>query len=197
MARTYWLYGDLHFQHENMSSFLLDDGSIARPNPFTKEKFSGSEEHDEFLIEQWNSVVKSEGHTVYLLGDICINQKGLFKLNRLNGRKILVPGNHDIFPMKDYMPYFSDVRGYIVRNKIIYTHIPIHKDCMARFGCNVHAHTHNNVMKDIHGLPDRRYFCVSVEQCPGYKPISMDIIHAHRDKLKADGLIDEKAKGNA
>src|SRR5271154_4407428 len=114
MRRRYFSIADLHLQHEKMHKFTKADGiTVTRPNPLTKKPFESMEEHDEFIIEQWNKTVNQDGDTVYLLGDICINLKGLHKLGRLNGRKILVPGNHDIFHYKEYAKYVADIRGCI------------------------------------------------------------------------------------
>lgn len=61
--------------------------------------FRTVEQMDEFLIARWNEVVGKDD-LVYHLGDISYKQTILYDiLPRLNGRKILVCGNHD--------PYFK------------------------------------------------------------------------------------------
>jgi calcineurin-like phosphoesterase family protein len=105
-----------------------------------------------------------------------INRKYLATLGRLNGDKVLIRGNHDIFKLEDYTEYFRDVRGYHVMNGLILSHIPVHSDSLARFGCNVHGHLHANRVMKARGVDartgemlygkeiDPRYFNVSVEQ---------------------------------
>ena len=60
--------------------------------------FASIEEHDELLIEAWNSTVRP-GDTVYHLGDFSLSKDPAYlarTFRRLNGRrKVLVVGNHD------------------------------------------------------------------------------------------------------
>lgn len=184
MAREYFVISDLHLQHENIRSFADDKGNVIRVNPLTGKPFESVDHHDDYIISAWNSVVKPK-NTVYVLGDVLINAKGYIKFTLLNGRKILVPGNHDIFHVDRYREHFSDVRGCIVKNNVIFTHIPVHKDCMNRFLLNVHGHTHANVMK-INNIPDKQYYNVSVERLPLYQPIHIDVIYAARDKVQKE-----------
>lgn len=134
---------------------------------------------DEEMIELFNQTVKSQDK-VYFLGDCAMRPKHLEKIGRLNGNKVLIKGNHDIFKLKDYIPYFRDIRSYHVLNGLILSHIPIHTDSIARFGCNIHGHLHGNqVMKKVgvwpfkKKVPDPRYLCVCVEHTD-FKPISFD-----------------------
>ena len=163
MSNTF-LISDTHFSHKNICTFTNYDGSKLRP-------FETAEEMDELMIENWNKTVRPIDK-VYHLGDVAINRVGLKVLERLNGKKVLIKGNHDIFPLKDYLPHFYDIRAYHILDKMILSHIPIHSDSRGRFGANIHGHTHsNNVMKD--GAKDPFYFCVCVEQI-NYTPISLE-----------------------
>lgn len=76
---------DTHFGHSNIIKFEAEN----RP-------FSSTEEMDEVLIERWNAVVRPRD-IVYHLGDAIMGdfKAGVEKMKRLNGQKILVPGNHD------------------------------------------------------------------------------------------------------
>lgn len=126
---------------------------------------------DKALIDNWNSVV-NEGDRVYVLGDVAINRRCLSTLGSLKGRLVLVKGNHDIFKLKDYLPYFDDIRAYVVGNthkgfRYILSHIPIHPNSLARFNKNIHGHLHSNT------LNDPRYICVSVEQT-NYFPVDLN-----------------------
>ena len=162
MSKT-WLIADPHFGHAGVCKFLRDDGSKLRP-------WDNPEEMDEALVHNWNSVVQPKDR-VYVLGDVVINRKALKTLDRLVGRKVLIKGNHDIFRLKDYTPYFEDIRAYVVHKdpdiagvKLILSHIPIHPDSLGRYGRNIHGHLHYRT------VGDPRYICVSVEHI-NYTPI--------------------------
>ena len=81
-----------------MSTFLVADThfSHTRAIELCGRPFLSVGEMDEALIRNWNSVVGPDD-TVYHLGDCCMGQlaDSLPILNRLNGRKLLVLGNHD------------------------------------------------------------------------------------------------------
>jgi calcineurin-like phosphoesterase family protein len=154
------------------------------------------------MIERHNAKVK-EQDTVYFLGDVVINKRYLELVKRMNGRKILVRGNHDIFGDDDYYSVgFEQIHGVrVFVDKFILSHIPLHPDCVTeRFRVNVHGHLHaNQVMRpgmkqwiekqtktlgtieyetdvfraDYSPEPDPRYLCVCVEQTD-YTPIHFD-----------------------
>lgn len=176
-----WLISDTHFTHRNIIGFTREDGTPLRP-------FKSVEEMDEALVENWNSVVKPND-VVYHLGDVVINRSALPILGRLNGRKKLIRGNHDIFKTREYLPYFEEIYGSYKLSNYILTHIPIHPESIARWANgNIHGHLHANVvMKEVHyrgeysdydtilKVDDSRYTCVSVEQI-NYTPIHLDDI---------------------
>lgn len=183
-----FLISDTHFGHEKTCTvFKRADGSPLRP-------FSCAEEMDEYMIKVWNDRVRPNDK-VYHCGDVVINRKFLHKLGRLNGDKVLIRGNHDIFKLEDYAPYFRDVRGYHVMNGLILSHIPVHADSLARFGCNIHGHLHANRVMKVRGvdaktghvlygdLIDPRYFNVSVEQID-FAPILFEDLC---EKIKTQG----------
>lgn len=160
MANTF-LISDTHFGHEKTcTTFKRADGSPLRP-------FANAEEMNEEMVSRWNAVVRPHDK-VYHLGDVVINRKFLSILDRLNGKKRLVRGNHDIFPTKDYLKYFEEIYGVRVLDDMILSHIPLARDCITeRFNVNVHGHLHANSMNDD------RYICVCVENI-NYTPISID-----------------------
>jgi calcineurin-like phosphoesterase family protein len=158
-----WVYADPHFGHAGVCKFLRDDGTPLRP-------WDDPQEMDEALVKNWNERVHPQDR-VYLLGDVCINRRAIPTLGRLMGRKVLIKGNHDIFKITDYLPYFDDIRAYVVHKnpyggKLIMSHIPIHPESLGRFGINVHGHLHYNT------VGDPRYVCVSVEHTD-YAPLEL------------------------
>lgn len=182
---TTFLISDTHFGHEKTCTvFQREDGSPLRP-------FASAEEMDEAMVERWNARVRPSDK-IYHLGDVVINRKFLKILSRLNGDKVLIRGNHDIFKLEDYTQYFRDVRGYDVKNGMILSHIPVHSDSIERFGCNIHGHLHaNRVMRD--GEIDPRYHCVCVEQTD-FAPISLEEVY---DRIRKEGGTVGFRNGNA
>lgn len=80
-----------------MSLFIISDTHWSHKNilKHTNRPFSSVEEMDETMVENWNKVVRPED-TVYHLGDVFWNKaKAQTIAPRLNGRKIVVLGNHD------------------------------------------------------------------------------------------------------
>ena len=176
-----FVISDHHLGHTNSwEKFKLSDGSPLRP-------FTSTEEMNETMIERHNAKVK-EQDTVYFLGDVVINKKYLELVKRMNGRKILIRGNHDIFKDEDYRSVgFEQMHGVrVFVDKFILSHIPLHPDCVSeRFRVNVHGHLHaNEVMRTrtnmVHGYmtglvtePDPQYLCVCVEQTD-FTPLHFD-----------------------
>lgn len=163
-----WLVSDTHFGHEKTCTvFKREDGSPLRP-------FSCAEEMDEYMVKAWNERVKPTDK-VYHLGDVVINRKAMKTLERLNGDKVLIRGNHDIFRDDEYREYFREIRAYHVMNGMILSHIPLHSHSLGRFGVNIHGHLHANRVKKARGVNartgevlysddnDLRYHCVCVE----------------------------------
>jgi calcineurin-like phosphoesterase family protein len=128
---------------------------------------------DKELINNWNSVV-GVNDTVYHLGDVFINRKHRFILNHLNGTKVLIKGNHDIFDLDHYTPFFKDIRAYHKLDKCILSHIPIHSQQLGRFKGNIHGHLHEHIVSDNLGKPDPRYLTVCVEHI-NYTPIALSV----------------------
>jgi calcineurin-like phosphoesterase family protein len=160
---------DWHLGHQNILTFKRQDGSAMR-------NFSNVEEMHEYMIERHNSVV-SANDKVYVLGDVCFTNKWLHLVDRFNGEKVLIKGNHDTLKLHRYAPYFKDVRGIHQFKGVVMTHIPIHPDSLSRWGVNIHGHLHTNfILRD--GEVDDRYHNVSVEVLNDYTPISLEEIKA-------------------
>jgi calcineurin-like phosphoesterase family protein len=173
-----FVIADTHFGHSKSLSFLQPDGSLLRP-------FSSVEEMDQVLETNWNAVVGKKD-TIYHLGDVVIPRASLKILNRLNGRKILIRGNHDQGALKDYTPYFEDIRGAFfhpgdstMRGGLIFTHIPVHPSCLSgHYLGNVHGHTHCHLVRDDAGKPHPQYFNACVEQ-NNFAPVALEDIKTY------------------
>jgi calcineurin-like phosphoesterase family protein len=186
-----WFISDPHFGHKNIINFVDNGGKRIRP-------FASVEEHDETIIANFNKLVQPKDR-VYVMGDVAIGRAHIATVGRLNGRKILVKGNHDIFKLKDYVPYFEDIIACRVYpdHDLIVSHIPVHTGQLEhRFKWNLHGHLHINlvhkteyhvrnqcdtsdlmedcVVEEEHVL-DGRYINVCLEHTD-FKPVSFDDI---------------------
>jgi len=191
-----FLVSDTHFGHKGVCHFTRNDG-VTKLRPFDTP-----EEMDEFMVEAWNARVRPNDK-VYHLGDVVMSRRSLSIMNRLNGDKVLIRGNHDIFKDEDYRKYFRELRAYHVMNGMILSHIPIHSESLGRFGVNIHGHLHaNRVMRPArvleefidHGCTtiDERYHCVCVEQT-NFAPILFeDVIK----RIEAEGGVVGFRNGN-
>ncbi len=203
-----WLVSDTHFGHESVcTKFKNPDGSPLRP-------YMNAEEMNEDLIEKWNDCVRPDDR-VYHLGDVVMSHRHLPVMDRLNGRKVLIQGNHDPIGGKkgqkfDFGKYFEYVCGMKVLSDFILTHIPVHPDDIGRFGANIHGHLHGNQRmwkrdlgngstwggSDIITEPDPRYLCVSIEQTD-FKPITLEDAAARvKARQEAAGYTPPTAWGN-
>ena len=168
MARVFFI-ADLHLSHTNMA---LHRG------------FATVEEHDEYIIAKWNSVV-SKRDVTYILGDVTMEKSAPYHLlDRLNGIKHVVLGNHDRRQdVKKLLEHVESVAGMIQYKGIILTHCPIHPmELDYRFKHNIHGHIHEKVvMKMLDGWEeiDERYYCVSCERVD-YTPKTLEELNIQR-----------------
>ena len=190
-----FLVSDTHFGHAGVCKFMRNDG-VTKLRPW-----ADASEMDEEMIKRWNARVKPNDK-VYHLGDVVMSRKSLSIMERLNGDKVLIRGNHDIFRDTDYYKYFRELRAYHVMNGMILSHIPIHEDSLGRFGVNIHGHTHANRVKKAIGFSDGkivyndendvRYHCVCVEQTD-FTPILFEDV---MKRITAEGGIIGFKNGN-
>lgn len=78
-----WFTSDTHYGHANVIKY-------------SNRPFSNAEEMDEYMIKEWNKRVQ-QGDVAYHLGDVAFSKGDRIKsiLQRLNGNKHLILGNHD------------------------------------------------------------------------------------------------------
>ena len=177
-----FLVSDTHFGHAGVCRFTHPDDPEVKLRPW-----DDPDEMDEEMVRRWNETVRPSDK-VYHLGDVVINRKALRTLHRLNGDKVLIRGNHDIFRDDEYRTYFRELRAYHVLNGMILSHIPVHEASLGRFGVNIHGHLHATRVKRARGVDaktgailygkenDPRYHCVCVEQTD-FRPILLEDVY--------------------
>ena len=169
-----FIISDTHFHHKGILTFKDDDGEIIR-------QFKDVDEMNQTIVDNWNSVVK-KNDKIYHLGDVVMKTSvwAFEILNELNGRKILIKGNHDTARLNIYKRYFDDIRSSHLlrtgdRTKVVLSHIPIHPISLGN-SFNVHGHLHHRL------IDDPRYINVSCEIID-YKPMNfIEIIDLIRER---------------
>lgn len=197
MAET-WFISDTHFGHKN----ILEYEKEYRP-------FNSVEEMNECIIDRWNSVV-NVNDIVYHLGDFAFGRHNIQIAERLKGKKKLILGNHDTYPVSAYLQYFDKVYGAFYFRGCLLTHIPVHEYNLTRhlesYGIesprilNVHGHLHSRNIKqsyeeafknpegaDIFGN-NKNYFNVSCEQ-NNLTPINWNVIKERLDEINYEFMV--------
>lgn len=146
-----FVIADLHLGHKSILTF---SGEYRGGG-----KLQTIDEHDQWIVSQWNSVV-TKRDLVWVLGDVCFEKTKLPLLKKMNGNKHLILGNHDEFSIQEYQKYFNKVHGFLKYKDVWLSHAPICSNSL-RGKLNIHGHTHNRTT----GNP--AHICVSVEQLNG------------------------------
>jgi len=163
-----WITSDLHFGHKNIMSFC----------PVTRARFNSDVSYmNNAMVLEWNEKVQP-GDLVYILGDVAFmsgSDAGKV-MNRLNGDKILIEGNHDRKTLMDatFRNAFKEVHSYLSVNydghKCVMFHYPIAEwDQMHRGALHFHGHLHGGAS----GLEKYRAMDVGMDST-GEIVISMD-----------------------
>lgn len=126
-----WISSDHHFSHEKII------GYCSRP-------YKNSKEMNYDMIKKHNFVVSPED-TVYFLGDFCFSHHPRdveVILNKMNGTKHLILGNHDKISAFDYVESgFVSVHTSLIVDDYLFIHDPavagVFKDWKV-----IHGHTH-------------------------------------------------------
>ena len=135
MSKNFYI-SDTHFGHANIIRY-------------DNRPFSTIAEMDKTLIDNWNKVVSTED-TVYILGDF--SWYGEFDtrdvITKLNGRKVLIKGNHDKETVKSYY-YFDKIVDYLEVHdngtKVIMSHYPMpFWNGQFRDSVHLYGHVHNS-----------------------------------------------------
>ena len=143
--RKIWFTSDLHFGHNK--EFL-----------WGPRGFESSQEHDEAVIRNWNSVVDYDDD-VYVLGDLMLgdNEYGLNCIKRLSGHIHIILGNHDTetraalylhCPNVETIDYAREEK--FEKNYFFLCHYPVitanydDQKAWAKHLINLHGHTHSD-----------------------------------------------------
>lgn len=128
--------------------------------PVTRARYKGDVDYmNEMMVQEWNEMVAPEDLT-YILGDVafCGAQKATEFMRRLNGRKILIEGNHDVKLVRhqDFRDCFEEITAYkkivVDKTNVIMFHYPIYDhDQAGRGSIMLHGHRHGNP----HNIPGR------------------------------------------
>lgn len=106
-----WVTSDTHFGHKAIIKYCN------RP-------FKDAKTMDRTMIKRWNRVVQPKD-TVYHLGDFGLtSKKRKIKIfNKLNGKKILILGNHDKTIAHNESIGFDKVVKSLVKGNILMRHV--------------------------------------------------------------------------
>ena len=136
---------DNHFNHLNILEY-------------ENRPFKTTEEMDEEMIKRWNSKVKSPKDEVYILGDFCFDNSGKYAnevLDKLNGKKYLIKGNHDTFlKNKNFdITKFEWIKDYAEVNdggmRVILFHYPIACWNAKQYGSiHLYGHIHSHKLEE-------------------------------------------------
>lgn len=162
-----WFTSDTHFDHANIIKY-------SRP----EFKDVSAEEMSEVLIDKWNKKVKSND-LIFHLGDvfICKSKRSEEIASRLNGRIILIKGNHDAFSDTKYRKMGMNPFIYYQFEEFFLSHKPFNVTSLREANhigaihCNIHGHTHEQVDE----LSPYLHFNVCVENHK-YEPIHLEEI---------------------
>lgn len=148
-----WVTSDHHFLHNRIIEICQ------RP-------FENVDEMNEQMITRWNSLV-DKNDTVYYLGDFAIEKHNMkiakeklsVILLRLNGRKILVQGNHDEAYLNFYRDYFDCITSYLEISlddrRVVMCHYPFEEWRDSRKGSlHLHGHLHGGQCMKIENRYD-------------------------------------------
>lgn len=130
---------DNHFFHKKILEMC----------PNTRQGSSIEELH-ELMIQKWNDTVKPYD-TVEILGDFSFGkpQNTRLILERLNGVKNLVKGNHDHWLSPVTISYFANISDYkeykLDKHNLVLFHYPIMQWNRCHYGAiHLHGHTHGS-----------------------------------------------------
>ena len=118
MKNNVWFISDTHFSDMGAlyhSSKRRELAGITLDELQNGDKKEILEKYDKWLIEKWNSTIK-KNDMVYIIGDFCLanTEKCKNLVQKLNGKKWLILGNHDKtfrnHKLDEYFMWVGDVK---------------------------------------------------------------------------------------
>ncbi len=163
-----YFIADTHFNHSNIIKYCN------RP-------FKNTYEMNEYIIQKWNSVVKNDD-IVYHLGDVGYGALQEIKeiLQRLNGTKILLKGNHDFKIGTNTWKELGFLEVYkkkIILNNLLLTHAPTEE--VGENQINIFGHIHDKTLDERFNKDN--HICVSCDVVD-YTPVSMNALERLKQK---------------
>lgn len=177
MAQFY--IADWHYDHKNILHY-------------DNRPFKSVEEMNEELIKRWNNVV-SDGDMVYILGDMfwCKSNIAVEVLDKLNGTKVLIKGNHD-YCDKEFSKRFTCIINYMEvtdnGRHVVLCHYPI--PCFKNHyqgWYHLYGHVHNSfehnmmehdkmLIEELYEKPCKMYNVGAMMDYIDYTPRTLDEI---------------------
>lgn len=154
---------DTHFGHRNIIKY-------------SKRPFNSVEEMDEALITNWNERVQPTDE-IYHLGDFAFKGSNSQEvMDRLNGKKHLVRGNHDPKHRENQLRGWEWIKDYYLLRyngeKIILFHYGLRVwDCSHYGSIALYGHSHG-------GLPGNDQSLDVGTDCWNYRPVTLAEIKA-------------------
>ena len=176
-----FLIADLHFGHKN----IID---------FENRPFATTHEMDKVIIENWKKTIGKDDK-IFVLGDFAFANASETKslLEKLNGYKILIMGNHDRGHSVSWWlkAGFDEVSAYpiIIDDFYILSHEPLYINKNMPYA-NIFGHVHGSPLYQDYSSNS---FCVSVERI-NYTPIDFDEVK--RLILSEKEPIDQEEQSN-
>lgn len=111
-----------------MAIFYISDTHFGHKNilKYDNRPYFTVAEMDADIIKRWNAVVKKDD-AVYHLGDFSWLKPAEEKeiLSQLNGKKVLIRGNHDYKPTDDWQEIVSYAEIFDNGRRVVLSHYPI------------------------------------------------------------------------
>lgn len=163
-----YITADLHLGHANIIKYC------DRP-------YEDVEEMNSDLIRRWNETV-TDNDRVFFLGDFALGSaEQIIKWgNMLNGRKVMIYGNHDHHKTKVYYEAgFEHVSRWpiVIQNRFLLSHAPMFEGSDSGVDpgnlINIHGHIHNKIEQGP--TISSASACVCVERWD-YAPVNLRIL---------------------
>jgi len=155
--RKHHVCSDIHFNHKNIALYCPKSRGqfveVIGYNPDGSPIYAHHlDKMNETIIARWNSKVQPTDHT-FILGDVAMGviTKAPALVERLNGAKTLICGNHDrgLLKLPEIERLFIDIRDYacfgVKKIGVVMSHFPFASwDGMSAGAVHLHGHLHGS-----------------------------------------------------